>query len=256
MKKLKPMIKFQKKSLFVGVFLIFSFSSLIAQETVTDVNSLGIEEYNNISLPPLDVLFENAKAAPSYELAEVQELVEKSILKKEKRAFLSFFSVRGSWQYGTFANDGYFSSVIEHPAYSYSKTKQTLYSVGASVGFSLEEIFDLGPRVKRQKLKVRAAELEKEERAEMVKKEIIELYAQVISKINVLKISAESVVLANEKYKFLERSFANGTIEFSVLATEKENQSMTRQRFEDSKFELNKSLMILELITQTPIIRK
>jgi len=37
---------------------------------------------------------------------------------------------------------------------------------------------------------------------------------------------------------------------------EKERQSQALERFENTKFELTKSLMILEIITRTPILKK
>lgn len=237
------------------VAICFCNAGLKAQDAQR-YESLTPEDYSDLSLPPLDVLFENAKNAPSYELSLVEEEVERRLLAREKRAILGFFSVRGSWQYGTFANDGYLSTLIQEPVYSYTKTDQTLYSVGASVNIPLDQLFDLGPRIRRQKLQVRAAELRREERFELVQKEIVALYAQALSQINILKLRSEAVILANEKYKILEKGFTNGTVDFSVLATEKENQSMTIQRYEDSKFELNKCLMTLEIITRTPIIRK
>ena len=40
------------------------------------------------------------------------------------------------------------------------------------------------------------------------------------------------------------------------LSTDKERQSQAREAYENSKFELTKSLMILEVISRTPIIRK
>jgi len=256
--KQEPMIKMHTRlSICIGVILLCggNLFNLNAQ-VVNNINNLNIEEYTKISLPPLDILFENAKNAPSYELAAVKEEVEKKLLKKEKIAFLRFFNIRGSWQYGTFANDGYLSSVIEKPVYSYTKTDQTLYSIGASVSIPLDELFDLGERVKRQKLNLRAAELEKEVKYQELKKEIVELYAQAVSQLNIVRLRSEATVLANAQYEISERNFINGTMTSAELAVQKENQSVIIQRFEDSKFELNKSLMILEVITQTPIIRK
>jgi len=70
-----------------------------------------------------------------------------------------------------------------------------------------------------------------------------------------LKLRAESVILANAQYAITEKDFSNGTIDTGVLSTEKERQSTALERFESSKFELNKSLMILEVITHTPILK-
>lgn len=67
---------------------------------------------------------------------------------------------------------------------------------------------------------------------------------------------SESLVLANVQYEISEKNFTNGTIESTELAVDKERQSAAREAYEKSKFELAKSLMILEVISRTPIIRK
>ena len=72
----------------------------------------------------------------------------------------------------------------------------------------------------------------------------------------VLQMRSESLVLANVQYEISEKNFANGTIESTELAADKERQSSAREAYEKSKFELTKSLMILEVISRTPIIRK
>ena len=86
--------------------------------------------------------------------------------------------------------------------------------------------------------------------------EIIELYATATSQLNVLKLRAESLVLANVQYNIAEKDFTNNAIESGTLSLEKERQSDALEAFEKSKFELTKRLMILELITRTPILKK
>ena len=68
-------------------------------------------DYTKITLPPLDSLFENAKGGPTYKLSQVKEQIERKLLAKEKRAFLGFFSLRGSYQYGMFGNEGTYTDV-------------------------------------------------------------------------------------------------------------------------------------------------
>jgi len=82
------------------------------------------------------------------------------------------------------------------------------------------------------------------------------LYATATSQLNVLKLRAESLVLANVQYNIAEKDFTNNAIESGTLSLEKERQSDALEAFEKSKFELTKSLMILELITRTPILKK
>lgn len=241
--------------LFFVVILLCNHRFLSAQELST-YDNLTIDDYVSLTLPPLDVLFVNAKDAPSYKYAEVSEMIERKILNKEKRAWLGFFSLRGSYQYGTFTNDGSYTDVYTQPLATYSRTTQSLYSVGAGVNVPLDNLFDLKSRVTRQKLMVHSYELLKEQKFEEVKKDIITLYTAASSQLNILKLRAESLVLANVEYSIIERGFANGTATSKELAIEKERQSVTKERYESTKAELNRSLMILEVITQTPIIRK
>ncbi len=226
-----------------------------AQEA-NDNSKTQIEDYTEITLPPLDLLFENVKGAPTYELAQVKEQIERKLLAKEKRAFLGFFSLRGSYQYGMFGNEATYTDVAIAPYLTYSTSAQNGYTVGAGVNIPLDQLFDLGARVKRQRLSLKSATLEKEIRYEQIKKEIIELYATATSQLSILKLRAEALILANVQYNIAEKDFTNGTIESTTLSIEKGRQSQALESFEKSKYELTKSLMILEVITRTPILRK
>ena len=254
-------IQYSMSRIWIKIYLFFTaisfFSNgLVRAQELSNYDDLTIDDYSSLTLPPLDVLFENAKNAPSYEFNEINEVIERKKLNKEKRAFLGFFSLRGSYQYGTFTNDGSYTDIYTQPFATYNKTTQNLWSVGAGVNIPLDDLFDLGGRVKRQKLVARSYQLLKEQRFEEVKREIITYYTAAASQLNILKLRGESLVLANVEYRIVEKNFANGTTTSRELALEKERQSVTKERYESSKAELNRSLMILEIITQTPIIRK
>lgn len=230
---------------------------LIAQEiTVSDYSTLQTNDYLNLKLPPLDSLFENAKQGPIYQLAAVKEQIEKKILAKERKAFLSFFSIRGSYQYGTFSNDATFTDITTPVISTYSTAAQTNYTVGGAVSIPLDGLFDLVPRVRRQKLLVKTAQLEKEMKFEELKREIIQLYVTANAQLNTLKLRAEAVVLETAQYGIIEKDFTNGIIESKELSTQKSIQSNAIETYENSKAELNKSLMILEVITHSTIIKK
>lgn len=241
---------------FVGFVFLFATICRIGAQEVGDISQLSEEDYSRIELPPLSVLFENAKNSPIYEMADVKAAIERKLLKKEKWAFLGFFSLRGSYQYGMFGNESTFTDVAVAPYLSYSTQAQNGYTVGAGMSIPLNDLFDLKGRVNRQRLTLKSAELEREVKYDEIKKNIIEMYTMATSQINVLKMRSESLVLANVQYEISEKNFANGTIESIDLATDKEKQSQAREAYEKSKFELTKSLMILEVISRTPIIRK
>lgn len=242
--------------IFLGL-LLFSVTTMrvVAQE-VSDYSRLGEDDYTKIELPPLSVLFENARNNPIYEMADVKAVIERKLLRKEKWAFLGFFSLRGSYQYGMFGNESTFTDVAIAPYLTYSTQAQNGYTVGAGVSIPLDDLFDLKGRISRQRLTLKSAELEREVKYDEIKKNIIEMYAMATSQIRILQLRSESLVLANLQYEISEKNFANGTIESTELAVEKERQSQARESYEKSKFELTKSLMILEVISRTPIIRK
>lgn len=242
--------------IFLGL-LLFSVTTMrvVAQE-VSDYSQLNEDDYTKIELPPLSVLFENARNNPVYEMADVKTAIERKLLAKEKRSFLGFFSLRGSYQYGMFGNESTFTDVAIAPYLTYTTQAQNGYTLGAGINIPLDDLFDLKSRVTRQRLSLKSAELERDIKYDEIKRSIIELYAMATSQLGVLKMRSENLVLLNIQYEISERDFANGTIDTSDLATAKERQSQARETYERSKFELTKSLMLLEVISRTPLIQK
>ena len=241
---------------YFSILLLCTVPSLVKAQEMNDYSKTELTDYIQITLPSLDLLFENAKGAPTYELAQVKEEIERKLLTKEKRAILNFFSLRGSYQYGMFGNEGTYTDVAIAPYLTYTTQAQRGYTVGAGVNIPLDGLFDLKARVNRQKLAVKGAMLEKEVKYEEMKREIIDLYATANSQLSVLKLRAEALELATLQYEIAEKDFTNGAIDSGQLSIEKQRQSTAMEAYEKSKFELTKSLMILEVITRTPILRK
>lgn len=236
---------------FSVTFVINKSFAQDATETVSDYSQLSNRELQNINLPPLSLLFENAKNSPIYLYQANEILIQKSLLAKQKKDFLSFFSIRGSYQYGKLANDLYYSDVYTPATTTFSSTKQNLYSVGAGISIPLDKLFDIGPSVKRQRLAVHSAELEREIKYEEIKKSIIELYSNVILQINTLRICNDAVVQTGVQFEVTENNFANGKANATDLATAKSSQSRAKQEYERCKSELQRDLMTLELISHT-----
>ena len=59
----------------LGLLLLFTSNTPIVAQEVSDYTQLSEEDYSNITLPPLSVLFENAKDNPIYEMADVKAAV-------------------------------------------------------------------------------------------------------------------------------------------------------------------------------------
>ena len=163
---------------------------------MSDYSQLSEEDYSKIVLPPLSVLFENAKNSPIYEMADVKARIERKLLQKEKWSFLGFFSLRGSYQYGMFGNESTYTDVAVAISYLLHSSANG-YTVGAGLSIPLNDLFDLKGRVSRQRLTLRSAELEREMKYDEIKKSIIEMYTMAISQMKVLQMRSESLVLAN-----------------------------------------------------------
>ena len=103
---------------------------------------------------------------------------------------------------------------------------------------------------------VKSASLEKDIRFDEIKKEIIIQYSNALSKINLLKLKSENLVITNAQYAIAEKNFTNGIIEFSDLAKVKQEQTNSLEQYESTKAELINSLLILEIITKTPILNR
>jgi len=255
------MLLIKRYTLFILVILFASFitDKCIAQNedaTISDYSELNNYELQNINLPPLSLLFENAKKSPIYQFQENDILIQKMLLSKQKRDFLSFFSIRGSYQYGRMANDAYYSDVYTPATTNFSSTTQNLYSVGAGVSIPLDKLFDIRPSIKRQRLAIRSAELEREIKFEEQKKQIIELYSSIMLSISTLRICNDALVQTTVQYEYVENKFANGKATPSDLATAKSGQSQSKQAFETCKNTLIRDMMTLELLSHTSLFKK
>jgi outer membrane protein TolC len=248
------------QSLSVYLLILFSITFLLPSQSyaqdVSDFTHMNATDFQKITLPPLSLLFENAKKSPRYEMYNVQAQIQNSLLTQTKKNILGFFSLRGSYQYGRFANDGYYSDVLTPAVSTYSSTSQNLYAVGAAVSIPLDKLFDLGPSVRRQKLAVRSAELERDMHFEEIQRDIIDCYSRIILDTNTLKLNNEAVIQATAQYEIAERNFVNGKITPLDLSNSKSAQSVTKEKYEDTRADLIKNLMLLEVISHTSLTKK
>lgn len=74
----------------------------VQQPLVTQDDILGNMnvDYAKIKLPPLSVLYENARSTPSLQILEKEKQLQKKLLSKEKRNWLGFIQAGGSASYG------------------------------------------------------------------------------------------------------------------------------------------------------------
>ena len=172
----------------------------VQQPLVTQDDILGNMnvDYAKIKLPPLSVLYENARSTPSLQILEKEKQLQKKLLSKEKRNWLGFIHAGGSASYGIADNVASNTDVNTPLIYRYVGTEQTSWNVGGGISIPFEKLFDLRGGIKRQRIQVDIAELRKQEAYETLKIQIAHLYVQILSNIETLQRSAENIALYKE----------------------------------------------------------
>lgn len=255
--------------LYLLVIFAYCFSShLMAQEgqgenfrqvqqtVVTQDDILGNMniDYATIKLPPLSILYENARNTPSLQILEKEKQLQKKLLAKEKRGWLSFLNAGGSISYGIADNVASNTDVNTPLVYHYVGTKQTSWNVGGGVSIPFEKLFDIGGTVKRQRIQVDIAELKKQETYDNLKIQIAHLYVQILSNIETLQRSAEHLVLFKGASAVAEQEYRNRRTTIEAVAETKRKEFEANQGFASLRSAVNDQLLMLEIISHTPIL--
>lgn len=238
---------------FFCVWMLFPTFSAMAQD---GIESLSPDDYLNLQLPPLDILFENAKNSAAVDYYNVKMEEEASALKTEKRSWLKYFKFGSTYQWGLMGINTSFSDTNTPLFYQYSGARQNWYNVGVSINVPFDDFFDRGNRITRQQLKTKATQVEMEKWHEEQKIRIIEVYTQAVKELSVLKLKAESLSFANAQFQLVQQDFLNGHIDAGELSKNKITQMDALETYESTRAELNKALLQLEVLSKTKILNR
>ena len=228
----------------------------VQQPLVTQDDILGNMnvDYAKIKLPPLSVLYENARSTPSLQILEKEKQLQKKLLSKEKRNWLGFIHAGGSASYGIADNVASNTDVNTPLIYRYVGTEQTSWNVGGGISIPFEKLFDLRGGIKRQRIQVDIAELRKQEAYETLKIQIAHLYVQILSNIETLQRSAENIALYKGASAVAEQEYRNRRTSIHDVAKTKEQEFAANQDFALLRSTINDQLLTLEIISHTPIL--
>lgn len=252
------------KLCFIVIFVLLSATRLKAQEeqqqlqqnAVTQEDVLGNMniDYAKIKLPPLSILYENARTTPSIQILEKEKQLQKKLLSKEKKGWLGFFYANGNYSYGIADNIGSSTDVNNPLIYRYVGSEQTSWNVSGSVNIPFETLFDLRGKIRRQKVQVDIAELKKQEAYEQLKQQIAHLYVQILSNIETLQRSAEHLALYKGASAVAEQEYRNRRTSIGEVAEIKKREFEANQGFANLRSAINDQLLMLEIISHTPIL--
>lgn len=240
-------------TLIISLSLILFLSPIKAQE---NIGSLSPSYYLNLELPSLEVLFENAKNSAAVDYYQVKMEEESSALKTEKRSWLKYFRFNTTYQWGLMGINSSFSDTNTPLFYQYSGGRQNWYNVGVSLAIPFDDFFDRPNRIHRQQLKTKSTQVEMEKWHDDQKMKIIEMYTKAIKELSVLRLKAESLSFANTHFDLSKQNFLNGNIDAGELSQIKTIQMDALESYEQTKSELNKALLQLEILSKTKILNR
>lgn len=246
--------------------IFFTAAALSAHLAMAQFNESGISagffdasqeksiNFSEFKLPPLAVLFENAKANPQIlSLAKAQELAEAEVA-KQKRHIFSYVQGHGSYSYGKTDMWGNNSSTYNTMIYQFQGSTQSYWNVGVSVAVPLEDILDLGASVKRKRIEVEQAMYEKDIAYDQLKLQIATLYIKITNDLVALKTASENAAIYQGAGALNHEDFLNGNMSIEDYATTKRYEQGAVAGYQSMQTQITTDILTLEILTRTPIL--
>jgi hypothetical protein len=250
-----------KRTLFVSVALTIA-TGIYAQYDNSGISAGFFDSSNDktinfsdFHLPPLAVLYENAKQNPSIlTLEKAQELAQAEVA-KQKRHIFSYVHGHASYSYGKTDMWGNNSSTQQYTTlYQYQGNEQSYWNVGVNVSVPLEDILDLAGSVKRKRLEVDQARLAKDIKFEELKLQIATLYIRITNNLVSLKTVSEAAAIYQGAGALNQEEFHQGNMTIEFFAGTKLHETDLVSQYQNMQTNITTDIITLELLTHTPIL--
>lgn len=210
--------------------------------------------FSEFHLPPLAVLFENAKSNPQIlTLEKARQLAEMEVA-KQKRHIFSYLTSHASYSYGIGDMWGNSSSAYTQTIYQYQGSKQAYWNIGISLALPLEDILDLTASIKRKRIDIETALLAKDQAYDNLKLQIASLYIKITNNLISLKTLGEAAAASQGAGALTREDFENGNLDISAFAGIKMNESTQVSGYQGLQTTITTDIITLEILTHTPII--
>lgn len=210
--------------------------------------------FSSFHLPPLSVLFENAKQNPQIlSLAKAQEIAQAEVA-KQKRHIFSYVHGHASYSYGKTDMWGQGSTSYNLVLQQFQGSEQSYWNVGVNLNVPLEDILDLGAAVKRKKLLVDQARIQKDLAFDRLKQEITTLYIKITNNLVALKTSSEAAAIYQGAGALNQEDFHQGNMTIEAFAYTKQHEIGVVQGYQSLQTEITTDIITLEILTHTPIL--
>ena len=211
-------------------------------------------DFSEFHLPPLAVLFENAKATPQVmSLQKAQEIAEAEVA-KQKRHIFSYINGHASYGYGKTDMWGQGQTGYSIVLKQFQGSEQSYWNVGVSLAVPLEDILDLTASVRRKKLQVDQAIYNKDFQYDQLKLQIASLFTKITNDLITLKTASENAAMYQGAGALTLEEFHNGNMGIADFALTKQREDAAVNSYQSLQTSIITNILTLEILTHTPIL--
>lgn len=210
--------------------------------------------FSEFHLPPLAILFENAKANPQLMSLEKAREIAQAEVAKQKRHIFSYVTGHASYSYGKTDMWGNDSTTASPMVYQFQGHEQSYWNVGVNLAVPLEDIIDLAPAVRRKKLEVEQAVIQKDIAYDQLKTQIASLYVKITNDLVALKTQGEAAAAYQGAGALNREDFENGNMNIEDYAWTKLHEVQVVTQYQALQSTITTDILTLEILTHTPII--
>ena len=210
--------------------------------------------FSEFHLPPLAILFENAKATPQIMTLEKARELAQAEVAKERRHIFSYLTAHASYSYGKGDMWGNNSTSYNNLVYQYQGTESSYWNLGVNLALPFEDILDLTASVKRKKMEVDQAVLAKDVAYDQLKLQIATLYVRITNNLVTLKTLGEGAAAYQGAGALNREDFENGNMSIEDFAWTKQRESAQVESYQALQTTITTDILTLEILTHTPII--
>ena len=210
--------------------------------------------FSEFRLPPLAVLFENAKSTPQIMTLEKARQLAIAEVAKQKRHIYSYVQGHASYSYGKTDMWGNNTSSYGPMIYQFQGSVQSYWNFGVNLAVPLEDILDLTAAVKRKRMEVDQAALAKDIAYDQLKLQIASLYIKITNNLVTLKSMGEAAAAHQGAGALNREDFENGNMSIEAYAGTKLYESGQVSAYQGMQTTITTDILTLEIITHTPII--
>ena len=219
-----------------------------------DASEESTINFSNFHLPPLAVLFENAKQSPRILTLEKAHELAVAEVAKQKRHIFSYVTGHASYSYGKTDMWGQNSSSYNLVLQQYQGSEQSYWNVGVNLAVPLEDILDLTAAVKRKRLEADMAMYNKDLAYENLKQEIATLFIKITNDLVTLKTAGEAAAAYQGAGALNLEDFHQGNMSIEDYAWTKKHELAEVSSYQAMQTAITTDIITLELLSHTPIL--